>query len=258
MANPYAGGEHEAIWDQGYSHGWYNPTDTDPAAPVGVGTQGATVFKEGALAGREEAAVHARQEAGGGTVTIPEVTVQGDPNGKYDPNSADDAYADGYNAGLSGGGPEDSSGFADSVKDWYHKGWNEGYAARLVPAHEHSAAGEIAHGVGEIAVPTVLDHVVLHGLLKGAPWSHLIAMAISPGGDTPLATQLVYFPVCHLSGHNLTGDTIFEGGAWHGTMTTDDSLAASEGKEHESAWGHADATHVWSFNRDTEAFEMET
>jgi hypothetical protein len=258
MANPYAGGEHEAIWDQGYSHGWYNPTDTDPAPPVGVGTEGGAVFKEGALAGREEAAVHARQEAGGGTVTIPEVTVVGDPNSKADPTSAYDAYAEGRAAGLAGGGPADPSAFDDSVKNEYLRGWNEGYAERLTGAHGHSAAGEIAHGVGEIAVPTVLDHFVLHGLLKGTPWSHLVAMALSPGGDTPLATQLVYLPVCHRNDHGLSGDPVFDGGAWYGTMTTDDSFAASEGKEHESTWGHADATHVWSYNRDTEAFEMET
>jgi hypothetical protein len=277
MSNPYVGTPDESTWDQGYNYGWYNPEDTEPTPPAALTDSSAVVYREGALAGRDGAAAYAADPGGGGMtsaagpaeaqgteplssepgpVTIPEVTVTGDPNSPTDPNSADDAYADGYNAGYRGGGPEDSSGYADAVKPWYHKGWSEGYALRLTE-EQHSGAGEVAHGVGEVAVPVIMDHWVLHGILKGLPITELIAHALSPGGDTVLATQLVYWPVCHREEHGLSGDAVFDGGAWHGTLTTDDSLARSEGDEHGSSWDHADSIHVWSYNRDDDLWTME-
>ena len=64
MENPYAGQDYYAdAWDQGYAYGGENPGDTNPIPPdfSGLGvdeemTQNlATIWLEGALAGRDEA-----------------------------------------------------------------------------------------------------------------------------------------------------------------------------------------------------------
>ena len=55
MSNPYIGTPDETTWDQGYSQGWYYP-DSDPSPPAPLTADSTSVFREGALAGKEAVA----------------------------------------------------------------------------------------------------------------------------------------------------------------------------------------------------------
>ncbi|MEO5843026.1 MAG: hypothetical protein ABIQ73_29200 [Acidimicrobiales bacterium] len=271
MSNPYIGTPDETAWDQGYSQGWYYP-DADPSPPAPLAEDATRVFREGALAGKEAVAgynvstsIESQQAGpsmeggysspgasdGGGTITIPETTVVGDPNSAVDPNSADDAYGTGWDAGTRGL-LEDPSAFSESVRARYHQGYSEGAGWLRTNQHEHSGAEEVAHGLGHVAVPVVLDHWVLHAILKGAPFMDLIALATSPGGDTLMHPPDAFMAVCHRHGHNYHGDPVFDGGAWHGVVTIDYNAARSEGDEHGRSSGHTDDVYVWTYNKDNE------
>lgn len=270
MSNPYAGTGWELAWDQGYSYGWYYPNDTEPEPPSPFADEQAAVYREGAYAGR--IAVAASQQGGmtgnadgagysttgaeevgseRGPITIGEVTVVGDPNAPVDPNSTDDAYAVGYNAGYQGELLDDSA-FGEAAKSSYHKGYNEGGALRRTSGHEHSGAAEVAHGIGEVVVPVIMDHRVLHSLLHGIPLTELLLHAISPGGDTMLHPPEAYLAVCYRDDHGLNGDAVFDGGAWHGVATLELSDAQSEARDHASQWEHDGAAHIWVYGNDDE------
>jgi hypothetical protein len=89
-----------------------------------------------------------------------------DPSAAADPNGADDAYAAGYDAGYHGR-LEDPSAFAAAVQSSYTRGYNEGGGLHRTEDHEHSGAGEVLHGTAEVGGPVIMDHFVLHALLKG-------------------------------------------------------------------------------------------
>jgi hypothetical protein len=273
MTNPYTGTAWADAWDQGYSYGYYYPNDTNPAAPAPLVDEQVSAYLEGAAAGRDAIAAATGSGEGGmtgnaggagysdvgaevtssetGPQTLPEVTIVGDPNAAADPNSADDAYAAGYDAGYNARG-EDPSGFAPAAQDAYRRGYNEGGGLHRVQGHEHSGAEEVAHGTAEVGGPVIMDHFILHGLLGGVPITDLIVMALSPGGDTQLNPPDAYMPVCHAEGHGLHGDAVFDGGAWHGTVTLELNDATSEASAHASEWGHTDMVHMWVYDKDNE------
>jgi hypothetical protein len=276
MTNPYTATAYGDAWDQGYSYGYYYPNDTNPSPPTPFVDDQATAYLEGAAAGRD-AIVAATGSGDGGmsgnaggsgysavgtepssseqgtTHTIAEVTIEGDPNAAADPNSADDAYAVGYDAGYHGR-LEDPSGFAPAVQDSYKRGYNEGGGLHRTEGHEHSDAEEVLHGTAEVGGPAAFDHFVVHGLLHKMmpPVLDLLVMATSPGGDTMLHPPDAYMPVCHSDGHGLSGDAVFDGGAWHGTVTLELNDAQSEGSAHASQWGHPDMVHMWVYDKDNE------
>jgi hypothetical protein len=276
MTNPYTGTAYASAWDQGYSYGYYYPNDTNPAAPAPFVDEQVTAYLEGAAAGRDAIAAATGSGDGGmtgsaggagysavgtevtssepsRTVTLPEVTVEGDPHSAVDPNSADDAYAAGWDAGYHTRG-EDPSGFAPAVHDAYRRGYNEGGGLHRVEGGEHSDAEEIAHGTAEVAGPAAFEHFVVHGMLHRMmpPVLDLLVMATSPGGDTMLHPPDAYMPVCHMPNHGLSGDAVFEGGAWHGTVTLELNDATSEASAHASEWGHTDMVHMWVYDKDDE------
>jgi hypothetical protein len=274
MTNPYTGTAYASAWDQGYSYGYYYPNDTNPAAPAPFVDDQVTAYLEGAAAGRDAIAAATGSGDGGmtgnaggagysavgteqtssqadTTVTLPEVTVEGDPHAAANPNSADDAYAAGWDDG-SHGRMEDPSAYAPAVHDSYKRGYNEGGGLHRTQGHEHSAGEEVAHGTAEAVGPSIIDHFVLHPLLHGVPITDLIVMALSPGGDTQLNPPDAYMPVCEAYGHGLSGDPVFDGGAWHGTVTLELNDADSEASTHASQWGHADLVHIWVYDKDNE------
>ena len=113
------------------------------------------------------------------------------------------------------------------------------------------STGEVAAGVGELHGPEIAGH-----LLEIGPWSTLVAMATSPGGDTPLPPAPVYLSICCRTDHRLTGDPILDGGAWHGTATLTYADAQSEGAEHASTWQHTEnVVHTWQW--DTKQWDPE-
>jgi hypothetical protein len=277
MSNPYAGTTYEDAWNQGYSYGYYYPNDTNPTPPTPLVEQQATAYLEGALAGREAVAATTGVPDGGGGMsgdaggagystagpeqtssqpgpyTLPETTIVGDPNAPADPNSADDAYAAGYNDGYQGH-LEDPSAFAAAVQASYKKGYNEGGGLHRTEGHEHSELGEVAEGTGELLGPAAFDHFIVHGLLHkmAPPVLDLLLTATSPGGDTQLNPPDAYLPVCHAKGHGLSGDAVFDGGAWHGTVTLELTDAQSEGSGHGSQWGHGESVHMWVYDKSNE------
>lgn len=176
------------------------------------------------------------------TLTIPEVTVDGDPTSSPDPQSTTDAYNDGFSAGAAGRSFDDSA-FDDDAKPEYARGWSAGAATlRMGPADETSPVVEVGEGVVELLGPEALGH-----LLKIGPWATFLALATSPGGDTQLPPAPVYLSICSLTNHRLSGDDLLDSGAWHGTATLTYADAANEGAEHATTWEHADATvHTWT------------
>jgi hypothetical protein len=82
MGNPYTDEPYQTCWQQGFEHGQQSPSDTDPTPPdysswgydASVTDYCGQVWKEGALAGREQAG--GGGSSGGssnadGTVTLP-------------------------------------------------------------------------------------------------------------------------------------------------------------------------------------------
>jgi hypothetical protein len=174
-----------------------------------------------------------------------EVTVEGDAERPVDSHSGDDAYADGYSAARRGAQYDDAA-YDDAAKVRYRDGWSVGAAeAQLAqPEREAGGLGEVAIGVAELLVPEIVGHL----LKRIGPWSTLIGMATSPGGDTTLPPAPVYLPVCHRSDHGLSGDPILDGGAWSGTATIDYQNARTEATQHADTWQHTDGVvHIWEY-----------
>lgn len=184
--------------------------------------------------------------AGDGVTTDPVVLV-GDPHRAIDPTSGDDAYADGYSAASAGQGNDDSA-YDETVKPRYQSGYSAGAAKRQLnpPPENTSGIGEAAGGLAELLGPEAIGH-----LLHIGPWSTLVALATSPGGDTPLPPPPVLLPICYRTGHRLAGDAILDGGAWHGSATLSYSDAQSEATDHTTTWEHPDTVHTWSWQRDS-------
>jgi hypothetical protein len=182
-----------------------------------------------------------------GSATTAPVVVVGDADRAPDPSSGDDAYADGYAAGTAGRQYDDSA-YDEAVKVRYQSGFDAGAAAHRLDAAPESGGGlgEVAGGIAELLGPEVVGH-----LLHLGPWSTLVALATSPGGDTPLPPPAVLLPLCHRAGHGLGGDAVLDGGAWHGTATLSYADAQAEGAEHASTWDHVGAVHTWSWRQDS-------
>ncbi len=183
------------------------------------------------------------------TVTLPETTIVGEPGSSGDPLSGDDAYADGYAAGLRGA-QSDDSGYEETAQGRYRQGYSVGAAeAQLSAPTEPDGAGqaeEVGEEIAHLLAPEVLAHA-----LEIAPWPTLVALALSPGGDTSLRPAEVFLALCHRSDHGLSGDAILDGGAWHGTATLSYDDATAEGAEHASTWDHTDGSvHTWSRHGD--------
>jgi hypothetical protein len=53
--NPYAGTDNEGAWADGYQYGQQNPNDSSPSAPSPYADDSATIWREGALAGQQDA-----------------------------------------------------------------------------------------------------------------------------------------------------------------------------------------------------------
>jgi hypothetical protein len=78
MANPYTEEPYKTAWDHGHDHGVANPSDTEPTPPdysswgYDETTTGyiATVWREGALAGREEG--DGGHSGGGVSIDVPD------------------------------------------------------------------------------------------------------------------------------------------------------------------------------------------
>jgi hypothetical protein len=273
MSNPYTTTQYEETWSQGYSYGYYNPDEASPSPPLAYSPEDAQVYLEGVAAGQQAGSAAATGagdsglsgNAGGagfsgtGTTpsssdgptpstdgTIPEVTIYGDPNAPADPNSGDDAYADGYSAGYYNSGFDDSA-YAEAVKPRYSEGYNAGYAAKKV-----EGSGEHHEGTGEVIAEEGLPHLVGEaiGHLLGVGFGGVVLGAVLGGPDTMLKEAPAYMAVCHRSDHGLSGDAVMDGGAWHSEPTMDYNAASSYGGEHGSTWGHGDDVHIWEFKAD--------
>jgi hypothetical protein len=50
----------------------------------------------------------------------------------------------------------------------------------------------------------------------------------------------------------MSGDEVFNGGAWHSDPAMDYNAASSYGADHASTWGHngSDDVHIWYFKAD--------
>lgn len=179
----------------------------------------------------------------GQATTIPEVTVEGDPTASGNPSSGDDAYADGYYAGLQSTGFDDSH-YIDDAKQRYADGWNVGEATRKTQSGGEHSEGT-AQVLAEEALPHVAGEAIGHMLELG--FGGVVLGAVFGGNDTMLKEAPAYMAVCHRSGHGLSGDAVFDGGAWHSDPTMDGNAANMWRDEHASNYGHADAMHVWEF-----------